>query len=518
VAACEQLVEHQAERVDIGGGGDRRTLHLLGRGVLQRQRAAPFLGQRAGRVGPRVALEQLGDAEVEQLDAAVARDEHVARLDVAMHDEVAVRMRDGGQHLHEQADALLDAQALRVGMAVDALAVDQLEHEVGLAVGRDAGIEHAGDVRVGQPRENRALAPEALCRRVAEPRQVQQLDRHAAFVLAVGAACPPDGAAAALADRRFEAVGADAVAGERHAGCGRHAGVAGQQGVGHRRATRGEQRLELARERRVTGMQGCQARRLSRGRQVQQLVEHGAELGPAVGIGQAHGERSGAGPSTVRQSDLQQHPCLFPLPLHGPLRDVFQRGDLGHRETAKELQVHDMSELGFERCELVEQLADARQQLGLAALLGGFGVERSDRHRPAALLRRALAHPVDHQAAHRACGVGQKARLVRERECVAAPHVEVGLMQQRRGAEGGLRAVALHLAPRQAVQVGVQQGEELVVRGRVARLGALGDGCDGGQVRLHAGDSAAWLAACLRKSVAGADEQTPARGGRFAVD
>ncbi|GEM_PF-4587953 len=66
-------------------------------------------------------------------------------------------MRHRFEHLHEQGDALLDAQAMAVGMALDGLALDQLEHQVGLTVPRDAGIEHSRDVAVGEPREDRAL-------------------------------------------------------------------------------------------------------------------------------------------------------------------------------------------------------------------------------------------------------------------------------------------------------------------------------------------------------------------------
>jgi hypothetical protein len=38
----------------------------------------------------------------------------------------------------------------------------QLQHQVGLPAGRDAGIEQARDVRVRQPRQDLPFAPEAL--------------------------------------------------------------------------------------------------------------------------------------------------------------------------------------------------------------------------------------------------------------------------------------------------------------------------------------------------------------------
>ena len=82
-----------------------------------------------------------------------------------------------------------------VAVAIDALAVDVLEHEVGLAERRDAGIEEVRDVRMAQPRQDAAFAPEALLAVAADQAGVQQLDRgHAleAAVAALGAArrCP----------------------------------------------------------------------------------------------------------------------------------------------------------------------------------------------------------------------------------------------------------------------------------------------------------------------------------------
>ncbi len=56
-----------------------------------------------------VALDQLGDAEVEQLDLTVGADEHVGRLDVAVDDQVGVGVRDRFEDVEEQAEAGLDA-------------------------------------------------------------------------------------------------------------------------------------------------------------------------------------------------------------------------------------------------------------------------------------------------------------------------------------------------------------------------------------------------------------------------
>jgi hypothetical protein len=51
---------------------------------------------------PAIALEQLGNPEVEQLDLAADADEHVGRLDVAVHDQVGVCVGDGLEHVEKQ--------------------------------------------------------------------------------------------------------------------------------------------------------------------------------------------------------------------------------------------------------------------------------------------------------------------------------------------------------------------------------------------------------------------------------
>ena len=53
-----------------------------------------------------LGLDQLGDAEIEQADLALAGDEDVGRLQVAVNDEVRVRVANRPQHLAEHLDAL----------------------------------------------------------------------------------------------------------------------------------------------------------------------------------------------------------------------------------------------------------------------------------------------------------------------------------------------------------------------------------------------------------------------------
>ena len=65
---------------------------------------------RAVEVLARLGIEELGDAEVEQLDGAVACHQDVRRLEVAVHDQVAMGVLHGVAELQEQLEPRLDRQ------------------------------------------------------------------------------------------------------------------------------------------------------------------------------------------------------------------------------------------------------------------------------------------------------------------------------------------------------------------------------------------------------------------------
>ena len=217
----QQLVEQDAEGVDVGGGGDDGAAQLLRSGIVRRQRPLP-LGGDGGALG--LVLEQLGDPEVEQLDHAVGADQDVARLDVAVHDQVAVGMRHRGQDVVEQREAPFDVEAALVAVAGDGLPGDEVEHQVRLPGRRHAGVDEARDVRVRQSRQDGAFALEPLAAGVAQHRPVQQLDGDEAADALVGAPRPPHAAAAALAEERLDHVAADHGALERRRLGGRQLG------------------------------------------------------------------------------------------------------------------------------------------------------------------------------------------------------------------------------------------------------------------------------------------------------
>ena len=108
----------------------------------------------------RPIVEQLRDAEVEQLHVAFVGDEDVGGLQIPMDDQPGVRVRDGARHQQEQAQPGANRQLPRVDVFVNRTAFDVLQREVRLAAARDAGVVQPCDVRVIEGGQDLALLGE----------------------------------------------------------------------------------------------------------------------------------------------------------------------------------------------------------------------------------------------------------------------------------------------------------------------------------------------------------------------
>ena len=94
-------------------------------------------------------------------------------------------------HLHEEAQAISNAETLRLAPGVDRLAVDVFQRQVGPPAFIDPGVVQPRDVRVLQQRTDLAFTRHALGQACA-PRQAWQLQRHLALEAAVSARSQPD--------------------------------------------------------------------------------------------------------------------------------------------------------------------------------------------------------------------------------------------------------------------------------------------------------------------------------------
>ena len=109
-------------------------------------------------------LEQLGNAEVQELCRPVRSDEDVLRLDVAVDDEPLVGVRDAVTDLQKERETIVEREIALRAVPIDRHAVDVLHHEIGPTLGGRAAVEQPRDVGVLQPGEKLPLAMESFAR------------------------------------------------------------------------------------------------------------------------------------------------------------------------------------------------------------------------------------------------------------------------------------------------------------------------------------------------------------------
>ena len=180
----QQPVQQHAQGIDVARDRHRLAADLLRARRLQRERAV---------AGPRLVsrrearLEQLGDAEVQELRRAVRRDQDVARLEVPVDDEVLMGVLDGRAHLAEQHEPWLERERPRLAVGVEGNALDALHHDVGHAILGGPAVQQPRDVGMIQGRQDAPLLEEPLHQRAARRSAAHDLDRHLLLEGGIGA-------------------------------------------------------------------------------------------------------------------------------------------------------------------------------------------------------------------------------------------------------------------------------------------------------------------------------------------
>ncbi len=127
------LVQEHAEREDIRPLVDRLPFRLLRRHISDCADDATVAGQHSrghARFGheARVFL-QLGETEIEDLHAAVARDHDVGRLQIAMRDAALMRGADRVGERNREREQAVEWQAIVGDQIRKRLPIDELERE-----------------------------------------------------------------------------------------------------------------------------------------------------------------------------------------------------------------------------------------------------------------------------------------------------------------------------------------------------------------------------------------------------
>ena len=147
-----------------------------------------------------IVPDGLRDAEVQQLRDTLVGYENVGGFQIAVNDQVLMRILHCIANLYEQLDALVDRQKVAVAILVDARPADVLHDEVGRAVVVLAAVQQAGNVAMVEVGQDLPLAPEAFAEPLAEPGTADDLDRDPLFVGLVVASRQVNRAHAALCD------------------------------------------------------------------------------------------------------------------------------------------------------------------------------------------------------------------------------------------------------------------------------------------------------------------------------
>ena len=151
----QQHIEKHTQCVDVRPGRPTAPpVTCSGAAYSGVSAAAAVAGQSRRFSGAGFLFEKLRDAEIEELHLPVGRHEDVGRLDVPMHDQIGVGVRDRFEDVEEDTETVLDRQVVALAVEVDRLALDPFEHEVRLSRRRHARVHKMRDVGVAQARQD----------------------------------------------------------------------------------------------------------------------------------------------------------------------------------------------------------------------------------------------------------------------------------------------------------------------------------------------------------------------------
>ena len=149
---------------------------------------------------------QFGDSEVQQLGYAIGGDQDIAGLQVAVHHQVAMRIRHGVADGTEQREPFGHRQTPPGGVVVDGNAVDILHHQIWQPVPGDAAIQQPGNDGMLQVCQNLPLATEAAHCFTIHSAERNHFNRHLFTELLVIALCQVHDAHPAYPQARENAV------------------------------------------------------------------------------------------------------------------------------------------------------------------------------------------------------------------------------------------------------------------------------------------------------------------------
>ena len=214
--ARDQFIEEDAQGPNVTAEGlpfaEQEFRRHVGEGPRNRRHGCP--GARTLFI--RVTRHLTGEAEVEDLQPPLSRNDDVCALEVAVDDAMVVSVRDGRSDL----DAVRQDGRRRQAVSGDALlqktAGDELHHDVRSTIQLEHLVDGA-DVGVVEPRGRACLVQQLADRRVIGARGSDELDRDVAIELDVVGLV--DFAHPSRSERSRDLVPADPTARREHHHC-----------------------------------------------------------------------------------------------------------------------------------------------------------------------------------------------------------------------------------------------------------------------------------------------------------
>ena len=204
----QHLVKHAGQAVDIAA-----TIQQCVAGRLFRTHVVGSADREAGLGEPRAcaALDGACDAEIRQQSSPV-RQQDVCRLDVAMHEAMAVCIREPFRDLAGDLDC--DQHRQRTGARkalLQRLAIHE-GHDVERHAFRHARVQHSHDAGVLELCGNAHFARKSLRTKLRDELRVRRLDRDRRIGDEVG--CEVNRGHAAVTDLSFDAIAASECSGK----------------------------------------------------------------------------------------------------------------------------------------------------------------------------------------------------------------------------------------------------------------------------------------------------------------
>ena len=177
---------------------------LFGARVAESQRAQARGLLRQCLVGSRV--EHFRDAEIEQLHDAGRCHQNVRGLQIAMDNQMLMRVLNGRAHSAQQRHAVGECHVPLIAVDVDRLSVDVFDDGVGKAFVGGPAVEQPGNVRMIEARDDLAFLIESAVQPGVARLRPENLDgdrRREDVVRAFGEVNDSHAASAEFAERRI---------------------------------------------------------------------------------------------------------------------------------------------------------------------------------------------------------------------------------------------------------------------------------------------------------------------------